>query len=354
MEINIQEEENIIENNIDMLSLDDSKWNNIMKKYVGLNVHSTTCNLSCPYCYIRQNSDFYKSPVFPHLPRYVRLCLSQKRLGGKALIGLCGKGETLLGDKIIDICTELLEEGHFLHIVTNGTVTEKIKELIDKAGKYTSHIFFKFSFHYGEFVKRNLLDVFAENVNYVCKAGASFTVELTTDDNLINQIDDIKSYSLKNFGALPHITIARDETKTGLPIYTKLSMEEYYKIWSSFDSELFSVKWEYFNKKIKNCFAGERSLYINLLSGDIMKCLNHRPIDDLYNLQKDKLEYEIVEDKCTLPYCYNNHAYLTLGISPLIETFSFAEVRDRITTEGTHWVKKEMYEFMGQKLYNNY
>ena len=350
---NIQEEEKIVEANKNMLSFDDSKWNNIMKKYIGLNVPSTTCNLSCPYCYIRQNSDFLKSPILPHLPRYIRLCLSQKRLGGQALVGLCGAGETLLGDKIIEVCVELLEEGHFLHIVTNGTVTSKIRELISKAGKYANHIFFKFSFHYGEFLKRNLLDVFAQNVKYVSGAGASFTVELTTDDNLINQIDNIKEYSLSKFGALPHITIARDETKPDLPIFTKLSDEEYYKIWSGFNSELFEVKWNYFGKHIKNCFAGERALYIELLNGNVMKCLKQPPIDNLYSFDRKVLEYTRVEDSCNLPYCYNNHAYLTLGISPLIETFSFAKVRDRITNDGKHWVKPEMYEFMNQKLYDN-
>lgn len=348
----IMHENKIVEANEHLLSLDDTKWDNVMKKYVGIHVPATTCNLSCPYCYIRQNSDFYKGPIVEHSPRYIRLCLSQKRLGGQSLIGLCGAGETLFCDKIIEICVELLKEGHFLHIVTNGTVTSKIEELIQKSGKYVRHIFFKFSFHYEEFERKNLLETFVKNVNYVSKAGASFTVELTTDDNLLSSIEDIKEFSIKHFGALPHVTIARDETNPKLPILTKMSNKEYYKIWSGFSSELFEVKWNYFGKHINNCFAGKNSLYIDLMTGNIMRCLKQPVIDNLYTSKKELLEYECVGDACELPYCYNNHAYLTLGISPNIETVSFAKVRDRETNYGEHWLQPEVYSFINQKLYD--
>lgn len=349
----IMDEDKIVDANEHCLSMDDTKWNNVMRKYVGIHVPATTCNLSCPYCYVRQNSDFYKVPIVEHSPRFIRLCLSQRRLGGQALIVLCGAGETLFCDKIIDICVELLKEGHFLHIVTNGTVTNKIEELIQKAGKYVSHIFFKFSFHYEEFVRRNLLEVFASNVNYVSKMGASFTVELTADDNLVSQIENIKEFSLKHFGALPHITIARDETDAQLPILTKMTNEKYYKIWSEFDSKLFEVKWNYFGKHITNCYAGRNSLYVDLKSGNIIRCLKQKSIDNLYTSEKEVLEYDCVGDTCELPYCYNNHAYLTLGISPDVKTVSFAEVRDRETEEGQHWLQPEVYHFINQKLYDS-
>lgn len=349
----IIDENRIVETYKHLLSLDDTKWNNVMKKYIGIHVPATTCNLSCSYCYIRQNSNFYKNPIIEHSPHYIRLCLSQKRLGGQALIGLCGAGETLLCDKIVDICIELLKEGHFLHIVTNGTVTDKIEELIQKSGKYVGHIFFKFSFHYEEFERKNLLEAFAKNVNYVSKAGASFTVELTADDNLLTRIEDIKEFSIKHFGALPHITIARDETDSQLPILTKMTNEEYYKTWSEFNSELFEVKWNYYGKHIRNCFAGEKSLYIDLMTGNVMRCLKQSVIDNLYTTKKKLLEYECVGDECGLPYCYNNHAYLTLGISPNIETVSFAKVRDRETNRGKHWLQPELYSFFNQKLYDS-
>lgn len=350
---NIKCEEAIAEEHESELSLDDSKWNNVMMKYIGIHVPSRICNLCCPYCYVRQITEFSLNPILPHSPKYIRLMLSQKRLGGQCLMGLCGDGETLLADKIIDVCVELLQEGHYLHIVTNGTVTAKIHELIEGAGKYVSHIFFKFSFHYAEFERRNLLERFAENVEYVEKAGASYTIELTTDDNLVANIEKIKEFSFAHFGALPHVTIARDDTKLDRPIYTNLSYDEYYEIWSSFHSELFEVKWEYYSKHITSCNAGHDSLYIDLFSGNIMRCLAQPVIDNLYSSSKEMLEYDRVGDECKLPYCYNNHAYLTLGISPDVDTVSFAQVRDRKKDDGSHWLTSEVRKFIGQKLYIN-
>lgn len=350
---NIQDEEKIVDENERMLSPDDTKWDNVMRKYVGIHVPATTCNLSCPYCYIRQKGEFSKEPVVGHSPRYIRLCLSQRRLGGQALIGICGAGETLLCDKIVDICVELLKEGHYLHLVTNGTVTAQICKLVQRAGRYVKHIFFKFSFHYEEFERRGLLDVFAGNVNYVSQAGASFTVELTSDDRLISRIEDIKQFSMQHFGALPHVTIARDETDSKLPILTKLPKEDYYRAWSEFQSELFEVKWEYFGRPIRNCFAGKYSIYIDLQTGSIKRCLGQPSVDNLYCLEDKSLEYKCVGDDCTLPYCFNNHAYLTLGVVPGIRTVSFAQVRDRMRANGTHWVQSEVYRFIDQRLYEN-
>lgn len=349
----IKKEEEIAEKRKEELSYDDTLWNNVMMKYIGIHVPSKICNLRCPYCYVRQVTDFTLNSILPHSPKYIRLMLSQKRLGGQCLIGLCGEGETLLCDKIIEICVELLKEGHYLHIVTNGTVTEKIHELVETAGKYVNHIFFKFSFHYAEFERRKLLEQFAENVAYVENAGASYTIELTTDDGLIDRIEEIKEFALTHFGALPQVTIARDDTKPEKPIYTNLSYEEYYKVWSNFHSELFEVKWEYYGKHINNCNAGEDALYIDLLSGSITKCLAQCAVDNLYTSSKEKLEYDRIGDECKLPYCYNNHAYLTLGISPTVNTVSFAKVRDREKIDGNHWLTQEMYNFINQKLYIN-
>ena len=353
MTCKILEEENIVRDNLKQLSNDDTKWDNVMRKYIGIHVPVAICNLSCPYCYVRQSKGFSDNPIIDHSPEYIRLQLSQQRLGGQALIVLCGAGETLLGDKIIEICAELLKEGHFIHIVTNGTLTDRIKELVKAAGKYAGHLFFKFSFHYEELVKRGMLDIFAQNVNYVSGTDASFTVELTADDKLIPFLKEIKEYSLQNFGALPHITIARDESSPDYKILTSLSYNEYYNIWSTFDSKLFEIKWDYYGKHIYGCMAGEYSLFIDLLSGNIMKCLHQPVIDNLYNWNENLLSYSPVGNDCNLPYCYNNHAYLTMGVVPGINAVSYAEVRDRTTEQGDHWLKPEVFQFINQKIYDN-
>ena len=60
---------------------------------------------------------------------------------------------------------------------------------------------------------------------------ASFTIEVTPSDELIPYIDEMKEVSLREFGALPHITVARDESKPDYPLLTKLSKDDYIKTW---------------------------------------------------------------------------------------------------------------------------
>ena len=49
--------------------------------------------------------------------------LSQTRLGGVCYFLLVGIGETLIDYEVIEITKILLGEGHFVDIVTNGTLT---------------------------------------------------------------------------------------------------------------------------------------------------------------------------------------------------------------------------------------
>lgn len=350
--MDFSKEEEFVNNNLNDLWIEDGS-EPILKKYVGCHYPATICNMRCPYCYISQLTGFRESPKLNHSPKFIRWCLSQKRLGGRALIVLCGAGETMLGDQIIDVSLELLREGHFLHIVTNGTLGNKMMELTERAGDMADRLFFKCSFHYTELKKKNMLGLYSKSINDVSQLGASYTIEMNSDDSYIELIDEIKQYCIQEFGALPHITIARDDTKPNIPILTKLPMNEYYDIWKNFESELFEVKWKYYAKPIKNCDAGINSLYINLINGDVRRCLQQPVVGNLYDSSINQLHFERVGDDCKLPYCYNNHAYLTLGICKDVETYSFAEVRDRVKPDGDHWVKEKVYKFIGQKLYEN-
>ena len=325
----------------------------VMKLFVGLHYPASICNLRCPYCYLGQKTGNQQMAILPHSPKFVRWCLSQKRLGGRAIMGICGAGETLLGDKIVDVCLELLLEGHYLHIVTNGTVTDKMRELTERAGDKAKQLFFKCSLHYTELKERGLLERYAEGINEVSKMGASYTIELTADDSYICILDEIKAYSMEKFGALPHITIARDDSKNEMPILTELPMNKYYEIWSTFESALFDVKWNYYGKQIKNCDAGIVSLEFNLINGNAQKCLCQPIVGNLFDTSMEHLSLGRVGDDCRAPYCYNNHAYLTLGTCEDMKISSFAQVRDRKRSDGSHWVKSEFYYFINQKLYEN-
>ena len=212
-----------------------------IKRQIECYVPITSCTLRCHYCYITHHRLFdSKLPDFPHSPEFIRKALSQKRLGGVAEINFCAGGETLLHPIILQYAKILAEEGHYVSIVT---VSKQFDELLTFSPKVTSHLFFKFSYHYIQFKERDLLNVFFDNIDKVRKAGCSFTLEITPSDELIPYIDELSELALHRVGALPHCTIARDERNPEqLPILTSMSRNDYRKTWSVFQSKLFSFK----------------------------------------------------------------------------------------------------------------
>lgn len=183
-----------------------------IKRYIDCYIPTETCNLRCHYCYIAQQRKFNtKLARFSQSPEIIRQALSKKRLGGVCLLNMCAGGETLLSEEVLPIVKQLLLEGHYVMIVTNGTVTKRFEEVAQWPKELLSHLFFKFSFHYLEMKRLNMMERYFANIQMIKAAGVSFTVEITPADELVPYIDEIKEISEKNLGALPHITIARDD-----------------------------------------------------------------------------------------------------------------------------------------------
>ncbi len=325
----------------------------IMKKYIGIDVPAYGCNLNCSYCYVGKKCS--RETAFPeliHSPRYIRYRLRKEKIGGAALIGICANGETLFADKFVDICTELLKEGHYLMIVTNGTAVKVIKDIIKNAGEYVEHVIFKISFHYLELKKKGLLERFADNVNIINESKASYTLELMPHDELIEFIPEILSFSLKNFGAYPQLTVGRDE-RNNRELLTKLSKEEYIRTWKVFQSEMFDLKIKFYMLHGTNCNAGRDSFFIDLYSGVMKRCLFPENMGDFYD-DSISLDFERVGDSCPLNYCFNCHAYLTMGVMPDILAPTYLNIRDRVREDGTHWIKEKMRRFLNTKFYEEY
>ena len=240
-----------------------------IKRFIDCIIPTETCNLRCHYCYIAQKRKFNsKLASFSKSKEFIRKALSKERLGGPCLLNLCAGGETLLSDEVLPIVRELLEEGHYVMIVTNGTPTKRFKEVALWPKELLQQLFFKFSFHYLELVRLNLVNKFFANVQLMKDCGASFTVEITPSDELIEHIEDIKRICLENLGALCHVTIARDDRTDNIDILSKYSFEENKQIWGQFDSDLYKFKSSIFYQKRKEfCYAGEWSAYLNLETG---------------------------------------------------------------------------------------
>ena len=322
-----------------------------IKRFIDCYIPTETCNFRCHYCYITQNRKFNnKVAKFNYTPEYIAKALSKERLGGVCLINFCAGGETLIAEEVIDIIKALLVEGHYVMVVTNGSLTKRFEKLAKFPKELLSHLFFKFSFHYQELLRLKLLDTYFNNVKMMQKAGASFTIEITPNDELEKYIDEIKKVMMEKIGALPHLTIGRKDSDD-IPPLTEHKFEDYLKIWKTFESELMDFKKEIFGKRRKEfCYAGEWSFYLNLVTGDISQCYCGIKIDNVYKNIDRPIKFLPIGCNCKQPHCYNGHAFLTLGNIPNLITPTYDKLRNRIQTNGEEWLKPEMKAIMSSKL----
>ena len=325
---------------------------NKIKRYIDIQLPVTACTLRCHYCYITQHQLFSVStPKLKYSAAQIRKALSKQRLGGVCHISLCGMGETLLLPEITEIVGGLLEEGHYIMVVTNATVTKIIKEMMESySPELKNRLCFKISYHFLELKKRNILEKFFETINYIRQNGCSFTLELPPSDELIPYIDEVKEYCMKYLGALCHVTVARDENVTGYSILTKLSLDEYKKIWGQFDSELFDFKIDIFNQKRKEfCYIGKWGGLLNLGTGELRACDRTFLKQNIMDEPDAPIDWR-PKAKCNKAHCHNGHSWLGLGMIPDLETPTYSSMRDRVDKNGNHWLQPEMREFLSHKL----
>ena len=325
-----------------------------IKKFIDCYIPITTCNFRCPYCYITQNNRWNDAlPEFKYSAQYVRKALSKERLGGTCLLNMCGGGETLLPPYIIELLKELLEEGHYIWVITNGSLNKRFEEISKFPKNLLYRLAFKFSFHYLELKRLNKLEDYVKNIKLMQDSGASFSIEITPYDELIEYIDEIKEFSLKNFGALPHITVAREDNTDNKKILTKLSKQEYNKVWSQFNSKMFSFKLSTFLVKRKEyCYAGKWSYILDIGKGVLSQCYSNNMQQNIFENMKP-IKIKSVGRKCLEPHCYNSHAFLTWGDIPRLKAPYYYEMRNRIQSDEKEWLNPYMKEFCSHKLKEN-
>ncbi|MDD3149322.1 MAG: radical SAM protein [Candidatus Gastranaerophilales bacterium] len=323
-----------------------------IKRFIDCHVPVTTCNLRCHYCYITLKGKFAeKLPVFKYSPEHIRQALSQKRLGGVCCLNFCGAGETLLPPEMTDIIRCVLEEGHYIMVVTNGTVSKRFDEIVSLPKELLSRLMFKFSFQYLELKRKKMFDKFFDNIEKIKKAGCSFSLEITPNDELIPELEELKEMCLSRVGALCHVTVARDSTKENLPILTKYSKSKYKKIWSQFDSIMFEYKLSVFNKKRREfCYAGDWTGFLNIGTGYFKQCYKGKTLQNIFENIDEPIKFCAIGNNCPEEHCYNAHVWLTYGNIPKHKSPTYAEMRDRVCTNNETWLKPNVEKFMRSKL----
>ena len=324
-----------------------------IKRFIECLVPVTACNLKCSYCYVIQEGRRKNEiPQFKYSPEHIGKALNKERLGGISYISICGAGETLIPKEMPKIIEEILKQGHFVNITTNGTLTERFDEITAIPKELLKRLHFAFSLHYIELKKLNCLDKFFKNVKMVQDAGCSFLVQLNLCDEYIPYIEEIKEKCFNEIGAYPQIAATRkedfSEQRQKIELHTDLDYKEYIDIGNKFESPLFDFTIKNFLVERKEfCYAGDWSFLLNLQTGDIKKCYAETEHQNIYEDLNEPIRFEAVGNNCKCKYCINSSHFMSLGVIPNIKTPTYAELRNR---EKAGWYNKEAKEFLNSKL----
>lgn len=326
-----------------------------MKKVILFGIPLSVCNLRCHYCYLSQRPSSYEGviPEMKYSPEQIAYAMRKERLGGISYFNLCADGETLLLPELAQYVKLLALEGHYLEIVSNMVLTKKLEPLLDLEPDVLSHVEFKCSLHYLELKERGLLKRFAENVNAAWAAGASCNVEITPSDELVPFIPEVKKYCMENFGALAHLTIARNDATSGINRLTNLSSDEYYAAWNQFNSSFFDFKNTIFGvKQTGFCEAGSWMYYVDMSTGEARQCYKGCSVGNVFANPDEPLPDKPI-GRCHDPHCYNGHMLMTAGLISGVTEIGYGDIRDRVRTDGTHWLRPELKAFFNTKLGDN-
>lgn len=322
-----------------------------IKSFFECLIPESVCNLKCEYCYIIQrNQNKQKLSELDYSPEIIGRSLTQERLGGVCYFSICGLGETFVPDYLYDIIYQLLNNGHYVNVTTNGTLTKKIKRLENLPKDYLERLNISFSLHYLELKRLHLIDVFFNNIEFVRDLGCSVVIQLNLYDGYVPYLEEIKELCLKKIGAMPQIVATRKEeglTKK-IELMTDLSLEEYAKHAEMFDSPLFDFTIKNFNVKRKEfCYAGDWTFTLNLKTGVMKRCYASCIYQNIFENPEEPIRKLAMGKCCGSLYCLNSSHFMSLGVIPSVETPTYEELRNR---RQAGWYNENMQNFLSGKL----
>ena len=114
---------------------------------------------------------------------------------------------------------------------------------------------------------------------------------------------------------------------------------------------MFNFKMSVFNiKRTEFCYAGEWLIDVDIETGNTTQCYCSRLNQNIYDDINKPIVFLPIGKHCSLEYCYNAHALMTLGMLPDVDTPTYYEMRNRKTIEGTDWITPEMEKVYKTKL----
>lgn len=324
-----------------------------IKRLINFGLPVTACNMHCSYCYVSQvgwNTGELGKLDYP--PEHIQKCLTQERLGGVCHINMCGSGETLLAPYTVDLARRMLENGHYVTIVTNGTITKRIKELCDFPREYKERLFFKFSLHYFELKRMNMLDLFFNNIRFVKDNDCSFSVELGAADEYASCVEEIKNACRNGIGEYPHvIELRRQYDLEAYARLTELPIEEHQNAYKGLHTQMLDFQQEHWDvKRCEFCYAGDWVMQLAGGTGWFSPCfIGGKDMQNIYENPDEPIRFAAIGENCPWPHCYSGYILLTSGVVPSLKTPCYAEFRDCIYPDGAHWLQPKILEFFSSK-----
>jgi hypothetical protein len=321
-----------------------------IKRFIECHIPYYYCNLKCDYCYVIQGNyrNLEKLSLNYDLDT-VKMATKAERFGGMCFFSICASGETLMTEHTVKIAAALLENGHFVNITNNGTMTKRIQELCRFPLEFKKRLLLSFSFHYLELMRLGLLDIFFKNVLSVKNAGISFFVQINLYDGYIPYIDEIKRLCKEKLNAYPQVPATRKVEKSGFIFHTTLSREKYMIAGRGFDSPLFEFTTKNFMRKQRGfCYAGDWSFVLNLATGELSRCYGTGNSQNIFDDPQKVINFRAVGNYCPALYCVNSSHFMSQGIIPAEETPAYAALRDR---PGAGWFNEKAQELLNGKLY---
>ena len=325
----------------------DNKMNKLILCFIPTN----QCNLKCQYCVVSQTNEWSRDDIqFKYPAEHIVSALSKNRLGGQCYINLTAQGETLLYKDIIKLTRGLLEQGHFVEIVTNGTISKRIDELLEFPDEMLKRLFLKISYLYEQLKTKHMETNYWNNVRKIKNSACSFTIELVPHDEIANQTELICEDCISNIGAVCHATVGRNDKKNSKELLTNMSKPDYVSVWSQLNSKMFELKMKLFGVKRKEfCYAGKWSLLIDISSGEAAQCYGRMNTQNIFEDLSKPIRFRPVGYSCTQAFCFNGHAHIAWGIIPKIKSPTYYEVRNRQCVDGDNWVVNDCEELFKHK-----
>lgn len=320
-----------------------------IKRFIECYVPVTACNLSCSYCYVMQQNRRNSHPVeFEYTPEDIGKAVSKERWGGACFFSLTAPGETLIACELVSIAKSILEQGHYVNITTNGTLSKRFDEIVSFSPEILERLHFSFSFHYLELLKASKLSVFFENIDKVKRAGCSFLVQINLCDEYVPHLDEIRNLCVEKVGAKPQAAVTRDQSANHICLRTQHTTDEYMRMGDPFDSPLFDFGMKNFLVRRKEfCYAGDWSFKLYLHTGVLKSCYDSGSTQNIFKDLNKPIRFQAVGNNCKSPYCVNSTHFLSLGVIPEIVTPSYADLRNR---PDANWYTPKMRTFLSGKL----